>query len=314
MNLYITEKGTMISLKNNKIIIRNSDAEKEIPIGMIKSLAIGRNVQMTSQAICTLSEEGIDIAWISAGKLVCRTYGNENVIRQKYQFDFLNNVTLTLMLAKRNIIAKIRNQLDFVGKSVLFNSADVKKCNSIEELFGVEGKYASIYFKELKKEIPDKYGFNGRNKFQPDDIVNSLMNYCYTILYNKISEILSVHGLNPSIGIMHTLKNGHYALSSDLMESLRSYVCDEAVLRLLDEGVEEDEIIKSVKGVRLSKEMRYRLITQFYDVLETEIETENGFANNYNGIIEKMICSYIKAIENGDSSLFEPFRKDNYDF
>lgn len=312
MNLYIMDYGIKIHIKNNQLIIESETDKKAIPIGLIESLSINSSVQITSQAICTLSKEGIDISWFSGGKMICRTFGNENIFRQKIQFDALNKKRFILSMAKKNIIAKIQNQLEYIEKSNLFVITHAKRCADFEELSGVEGKYAALYFSELKKKIPEHYNFNGRNKHQPKDLVNAMLNYCYSLLYNKISELISAHGLNPSIGFMHSLKNGHYALSSDLMETLRCEICDNIVVDLLSEKKCENEFTMTKEGIFMSGNIRKMIIEMFHKKLKNEITTVNGFSNDYNGIIEQMICSYIKAIENSEENLFTPFRKADF--
>ena len=131
MNLYISEPKTHISISGQTLIITTESEVKKFPLGLLKSICLHKNVQITSQAICRLCEEGISIAWISSDRIVCQTFGTGNVLRQKQQFDILHNDEFILNLSKRNIRAKIRNQMYLIHRPELFQETDITKCNTI---------------------------------------------------------------------------------------------------------------------------------------------------------------------------------------
>ena len=99
MNIFITEHGAKLNIRGNRLIINSQSESKEIPIGLIESLSLHKSVQITSQAICALSTDGIDISWLSGGNILCRTFGSGNVIRQKLQFEALHNKKFLLRMA-----------------------------------------------------------------------------------------------------------------------------------------------------------------------------------------------------------------------
>ena len=96
MNLYISESKARISISGQTLLITTDSEVKKLPLGWIESVCLHKSVQITSQAICRLSEEGISIAWLSSDCVVCQTFGVGNVLRQKQQFDALHNAELIL--------------------------------------------------------------------------------------------------------------------------------------------------------------------------------------------------------------------------
>ena len=233
MNLYIDGYNCRISVNGNKLILTNCTDVKTFHIGNIDSVSRNKNVQITSQAICKLSEENINVSWFLSNQMICQTSGSKNIFRLKQQFDLLNNEENKLNIAKKNIYAKIHNQMHFIDNQEHLKIRDINKVNSTESLLGIEGTYAAYYFSKLKNLFPKKYNFKSRQKHPPKDPVNSVLSFAYTLLYNQITSVISSHGLNPSIGFMHNLKNNHYALSSDLMESLRCDICDNIASKYL---------------------------------------------------------------------------------
>ena len=310
MNLYIIDTGCKISLSNQKLIVVSEEGRREFPLGMVESLTIGKTVQITSQAICALSESGISVAWISRNGIICQTFGEENLFYQQQQFRSLDKPGFLLELTRKNTAAKIENQFAFIGKSREFRRNDIEKCASVNSLLGVEGVYAARYFSELKALFPEKYHFHGRKKHPAPDSVNSVLSFSYTLLYRKITDMIAVHGLNPSVGFCHCLKAGHYALSSDIMESLRSIICDETAVRAFLEGFSEEDFQTGENGVYLSGKAKQCVIGIFHEKLREKAETRNGFSGDYTGVIEQIICSYIRAVENFDAALYTPYRKE----
>lgn len=307
MNLYIDEYNGKISINGNKLILKKDDEIRTFQIGNIESITINKNVQITSQAICKLSQENISISWFSSNQMICQTCGLKNIFRLKQQFDLFNNDNLRLQFAKKNIKSKICNQMFFIKKQEQFNNQDIKKSHSIESLLGIEGTYAAFYFSEFKKNFSDIYNFSARKKHPPTDPVNSVLSFSYALLYNRITSVINLHGLNPSIGFFHSLKNNNYALSSDLMESLRCDVCDSIAVDLFSELPGSDEFTKTDNGVILSKRIKQYIIGKFYHNLNKEVPTENGFSDDFNGVINQIVCSYIKTLETHDIADFKPY-------
>lgn len=64
---YITEKGAIISHKNNRFIVgRNHETLLEIPQETLEGLVLIDTVQVTSQAMVSLLECGIPVTWLSS--------------------------------------------------------------------------------------------------------------------------------------------------------------------------------------------------------------------------------------------------------
>lgn len=79
-----------------------------------------------------------------------------------------------------------------------------------------EGHAAKLYWFELF----------GREFKRSDDtnIINSILNFGYTILNNMISRSIVKKGLDPRISLFHKSVWNHYALSSDIIEPFRIVV------------------------------------------------------------------------------------------
>lgn len=115
---------------------------------------------------------------------------------------------------------------------------------------GCEGNAAKNYFAALPKLVQPEFRFSGRTKQPPKDAFNSMLSLGYTMLLYEIYSEIENRGLTPYIGFLHSDRDGHPALASDLMEEWRSVIVDSAVLSLVQGGeihisqfTEDEEVI-----------------------------------------------------------------------
>ena len=70
------------------------------------------------------------------------------------------------------------------------------------------------------------------------DLVNSLLNYGYGILYSRLWIVLTKAGLNVNIGFLHKPQVGKAGLLYDLIEEFRTAAVDRTVFSLLNLATE----------------------------------------------------------------------------
>lgn len=71
-------------------------------------------------------------------------------------------------------------------------------------LMGLEASAASAYWEYVRALIEDdNVGFYSHVKQGATDLVNSLLNYGYAMLYPRIWQAVLRHKLNPYIGFVH---------------------------------------------------------------------------------------------------------------
>jgi CRISPR-associated endonuclease Cas1 subtype II len=80
----------------------------------------------------------------------------------------------------------------------------------------IEARAARLYFAALFGQ-----GFNRRS---PDSLVNSCLNYGYTIVLSNVNRAIAAAGYSTLLGIFHHGPENSFNLGSDLMEPLRPLV------------------------------------------------------------------------------------------
>ena len=165
-----------------------------------------------------------------------------------------------LEIAGRVVRGKIKNQLNlmkFYGRSRKKNTNFQAKLDTMEseieglleqteefscgsdydtvrdKLFSVEGRAASSYWAMVKDLLADDVPFPGRKRKGADDLVNSMLNYGYGILYARVWRAVTLSGLNPYVSFLHSPQKDKPTLVFDLIEEFRCQGVDRAVFTMI---------------------------------------------------------------------------------
>lgn len=114
---------------------------------------------------------------------------------------------------------------------------DLQRVQDLNQLRGIEGDAASVYFDVFPYLILNQkldFPFNGRNRRPPKDAVNAMLSFVYTLIANDVAAALETVGLDSYVGFLHKLRPGRTSLALDVMEELRAYLGDRLVLSLIN--------------------------------------------------------------------------------
>lgn len=107
----------------------------------------------------------------------------------------------------------------------------------IKELLGQEAQVAIRYWDYIRELFADdKVCFEQREHKGAQDLVNSMLNYGYAILYVRIWQALLAAKLNPFESLIHVQHEGRPTLVYDMIEIFRSQVVDRVVISLVQKG------------------------------------------------------------------------------
>ena len=231
-----------------------------------------------------------------------------------------------LGMAQSLIYAKIRNarrvlQRLAANRSLSDECEHTSICNELkhyaqraanaenhDELRGVEGIAAARYFCRLSKFFPEDTPFNGRSRRPPRDPANALLSWTYTMLLGEMEGIIRSHGLDASIGVLHTDTVNRASLALDLMEPLRPAFADLLVLNILNHNIlrsEHFELNSENGGTYLTKEARKPYFMAYEQSMKRRFALKPGEAHtDFRKVMDNEVCKYIKALE---QNKLEPF-------
>lgn len=102
-----------------------------------------------------------------------------------------------------------------------------------QSLMGLEGAFGAKYWKILSHLLPEEVKFPGRERKGASDLVNSLLNYGYGILYSQALNAVLRAGLNATAGFLHSYQAGKPSLTCDLIEEFRAPAVDRTIFSML---------------------------------------------------------------------------------
>jgi CRISPR-associated protein Cas1 len=142
---------------------------------------------------------------------------------------------------------------------------DVDKARDINHLLGLEGAATRDYMQALRRMVGTEWGFVGRQRRPPPDLVNAMLSYGYTILCHESIAALEAARLDPMVGFLHQHRWGRPALALDLMEEFRPLTVDVAVWRCLSTRQLRPEqfTIEPDVGCRMGDDARHTFLAAY---------------------------------------------------
>jgi CRISPR-associated protein Cas1 len=255
---------------------------QQIPFRLVDLLVLGRHITLESGTLLRLGREEIPVMIVGRDarefSLVLPMRGKNGELKIAQYRAFEHN---RLEMARYFLGEKLRTHLahlERMGVSVERAPWEerLKKRESIPELMGVEGSFASLYFRHFFSQLPPALHKGRRSKHPPADPVNALLSYLYTYLYHLIGSRLHLNGFDPSIGYLHEPFRSHYALASDILECFRASINERVAGWFLEERVTAEDFGKK-GGIYLRRESRRGLwpeIKELGESLQPRIDDE----------------------------------------
>jgi CRISP-associated protein Cas1 len=121
--------------------------------------------------------------------------------------------------------------------------------------------------------------FAERSRRPPRDHINAALSFCYAILAGECLAAAAGAGLDPRLGVFHSLRGARPALALDLMEPFRPIVADQVVLTGFGRGQlsrEDFEPVEAPSSPTLTADGKRKLVEMLETRLSTSIATQGG--------------------------------------
>jgi CRISPR-associated protein Cas1 len=259
-SLFVTSPDAYLGLDGECVSVKANNAEmRRLPLLGLESIVSFGRAGASPALMYKCAELGVNLSFCNEyGRFLASVSGEPkgNVLLRRMQFRLADNADVSLDLSRSFIIGKILNSRNILlracrdhggkinepalrsaAEKLKWNLSAIQKAAAPDELRGIEGDAAKIYFSvfdELIVSQKDDFKFDGRNRRPPRDKVNALMSFVYTMLANDVRGALSAVGLDPYVGFFHTDRAGRASLALDMIEELRSAFADRIVLSLVN--------------------------------------------------------------------------------
>ena len=333
--LYVMSETGYLSLDGENVVLLENDKEMgRIPLHNLEEI-VSFGYRGTSPALMgACAERNVTLCYLTPqGKFLARVTGKikGNAVLRRQQYDSCMDKEKAMDISRNCILAKVYNsrwileracrdhslQIDLEkvkeASQKLKNALnDIKVCETAEQLRGFEGEAASVYygvFDELILQQKKEFQFQGRNRRPPQDPINALLSFAYTLLANSAGTALETVGLDPYVGYLHTERPGRMSLALDLMEELRAPLADRFVLSLVNKKiVNGKDFQKKENGAVLMKEETRRSILTEWQKKKKEIITHPYLNEKVEwGMVPYVQCMLLARFLRGDLDGYPAF-------
>ena len=325
--LYLNEQQSIVKKRDGYLIIQYPDKRKvEVPLIKVSQVVISGDVTLTTPAIHTLLDLGIEICFLSLyghfrGRLSPPAAKDALVRREQYRAHIDQARALTVAQACiRGKLANMRTMLLRANRSLQENELtetasaiqhmvrQVAQAPTIGSLLGIEGNGSASYFGVFHKLLRDPFTFTHRRRRPPTDPVNALLSLGYTLLLHQVSAAIQVVGFDPYLGFLHQPRHGRPALALDLMEEFRPLIADSVVLNVLNHHIlTAGDFQQELGVVHLKPDARKTFYAKFEERLQEEIQHPAfGYRTTYRRCIELQARLLAKWLT-GEIPAYPPF-------
>jgi CRISPR-associated protein Cas1 len=339
--LYLNTQGLWIGKTGNVLRVKEKDqVVQEVRIGELCQLNLFGNVQLSTQAIQALCENEVPIAYFSMGGWfygLTQGLGVKNIFLRREQFRLADVPAFCLRLARELVAGKIRNQRTMLQRNHIEPPPQAlamlkclceqaEKAANLEELLGIEGNAARVYFEHfagmIKVERADEHAgpainherhsenapasdpaplahraaappafnfdFTSRNRRPPRDPVNALLSLAYSVLAKDLTIVTQAVGFDPYQGFFHQPRFGRASLALDLMEPFRPLIADSAVLTAINTSmIGPGDFVRAGQSVALTPSGRKAFFRAYEQRMDTLVTHPLfGYRVNYRRMLE----------------------------
>ncbi|MEH7038606.1 subtype I-C CRISPR-associated endonuclease Cas1 [Bacillus pseudomycoides] len=286
--LFITQSDVYLSLDGDNIVLLKEQKKiGRLPLHNLESI-VSFGYTGTSPALMGYcAEKNISLVFLTMyGQFLARVIGKSkgNVILRKKQYRISEDEVMSAKIARNFIIGKIYNnkwiiermtrdyplridvdQFKEISQHLSSIILEVRECEDLERLRGLEGQAATSYnklFNQMILQQKEDFYFNKRSRRPPLDNVNAMLSFAYTLLANDMTSALEGVGLDAYVGFLHRDRPGRVSLALDTMEELRGVYADKFVLSLINKRVvnKGDFLQKENGSVIMTDEARKKFL------------------------------------------------------
>jgi len=260
--LFVTRQGASVVKEGENVLVREGEQVLlRVPVHGLGGLVTFGQVWCSPQLLFLCAERGVGVSFLSEnGRFLGRVSGPVcgNVLLRRQQYRWADDPERCASIARDMLTGKLanarqvllrarRDHADKVDAGTLEQGAQrladclsrLAVAASLEELRGIEGEGANVYFGAFDALITSQdeaFRFAGRSRRPSLDPVNCLLSFLYTLLAHDACSALEGVGLDPAVGFLHRDRPGRSSLALDLMEELRPVLADRVALSLVNLG------------------------------------------------------------------------------
>jgi CRISPR-associated protein Cas1 len=334
--LFVQTDGAWLKRDGQTVAVEVDGAVRmRVPIHTIGGVACFGRVNATTPLLTLCAENDVAVSFLTEyGRLQARVIGftKGNVLLRRDQYRAADTEAKSLAIAGPMVAAKIANarttllravrdhgdpdgQIAIASRRMAANAEAALRAKSLDDLRGSEGEAASDYFGVLDRLVtlnsPDRdaFRFSTRSRRPPRDPFNCLLSFLYAMLAHDARLACESCGLDPAVGFLHRDRPGRPPLALDLMEELRSFLCDRLVLSLINRRQIQPSAFESIEGgaVRLTDSSRRIVLSAYQRRKQEEITHPYLGEPSTVGLLVHLQARLLSRVLRGELNMYPAF-------
>ena len=333
--LFVTSEDKYLALENENVVVMSGEEKAaQFPLLMLEGIVSFSYKGASPALMGACAKRGIQLCFMTPrGRFLARICGEDrgNVLLRKKQYRISDDETASCLVARNFVFGKVYNSRWILGRALRDHAlridadavkdaagqlserlASISQSDSLESLRGLEGEAAVRYFAVFDQLIlnqKDIFAFEDRNRRPPEDPVNAMLSFAYTLLANDCAAALESVGLDSYVGFLHRDRPGRASLALDLMEELRGVFAERIILSLINtREITKKHFEKQAGGtVYLNEEGRKILLNAWQAKKREQITHPYLGEKVYWGLVPYIQALLLARHLRGDLDAYPPF-------
>lgn len=279
---YLFSAGQLIRRDNSITIVKEDGRKIDIPVERIYDLYAFGEMNYNSTVFNFLGAKGIPVHMFNYYDFYIGSFypkeGNVSGKLLVQQVEHYTDNKKRLFLAREFVSVAADNMYRNLryynsrGKVVTQQMQDIDSLRKalpgamgVEELMGFEGMVHRQYYSAFNTIIDQDIDFEKRVKRPPDNMVNTLISYCNSLMYTKVLSEIYRTQLNPTISYLHQPGTKRFSLSLDIAEVFKPLIADRMIFSMLNKNQLTEDDFDSALGYLRIKERGIRTIMEEFE-------------------------------------------------
>lgn len=333
--LYVTTPEAYLALDGENVLVQQGNEELlRVPLHNLEGIVTFGYTGASPALMGACASRNTSLCFMTVhGRFLARVAGETqgNVLLRKQQYRLSDDATASCNIAKHMIIGKLFNarwileratrdhalrvdveKLQAASQSIQQCLKQVKDCEDLDQLRGIEGKGADLYFRVLDELIlnqKEAFYFVQRNRRPPLDNFNALLSFLYTLLANDTAAALTTVGLDPYVGFLHRDRPGRVSLALDVMEEFRPILADRLAISLVNrKEVQDTGFTKRENGAVVMNDETRKTVLSAWQARKREVITHPFLKEKLQwGLVPYVQALLLARYIRGDLDAYPPF-------
>lgn len=314
-NYYISKTGVLQRKDNSLNFKPEGEENKYIPVEDVDSLYLFGEINLNTKLINFLAQNGIILHFFNYYGFYSGSFYPREKLNSGYLF--VEQVNHYSEKEKRVKIAKelIKSASYNIHRNIRYYSergkdlshelkyieelrAKLDYVTEINELMGIEGNIRKKYYETFSKIINQEIDFEKRVKHPPDNMINSLISYCNSLVYTTVLSEIYHTQLTPVVSFLHEPSERRFSLSLDIAEIFKPLIADRLIFSVLNKNqISVDDFEKELNYVYIKDKARKVILEEYDKRLGTTIKHRTlGREVSYRYLIRLELYKLIKHI------------------